>query len=1123
MDAVGALNEVRDSLAVDWRARQGSFNDNTERTLIEYDTLYDDVTAARPPVLKAIKVTAPAADGRSLGGRLTHGYRYDPPSHKAYIDIAGINKVPVHTMTWDDAGRMLTSTDAAGDTLRAEWNPKDKPTARIGTTGRRTTLVYDHADRLIDEYGPAPSDCFDGQLPKPECAETVSHVHKSYDEGMAGLETAFYDNPFLAGVPKEWATGAGTSDGSLKRSWGSTPPVANSGGWSGRFIGEMKFPGTGEYKLGFTVVDGVRLWIDETLIVDSWTDKAATDVSGTYPSAVAGSWHRVRVDYYNRSGTSGLLDFTWTPPSSATATVPGQNLAPRYGLETNLVTENTSGGDVERAPSKTITTRYSDPTNGIDPVFGLAVSKTGDPGGLNLTSRSVFEQPGQGFLRQLAAALPAGDLTNPDKRGTSTYYGDNETRVNPCEANSAAVSQGGRVKTVRGAKNADGAAIVGETVYNLTGRIVAMRTNNEPWSCRSYDTRGRLAKTAYPAMGDQPSRTSTYDYAVGGDPLKLKVSDDSGSTTKVVDLLGRTVSYTDASGVTTSTGYDAVGRKATETSTIKGASSALKYFWDDASRLTRLDLDGTTVATPGYKLGILQNVAYGNRSNLDITHNNAGSTAALTWKVPGSAVTSAVTRSRDQRITDETITDTATGGTNYNNAYSYDGIGRLVRATVPHHQLSYSYDGDNGCGPNKKAGLNTNRTAFTDNLNGAPAVTTNYCYDDADRLLSTNGATSLSFTYDSYGNATKVGTDTLGYDSTRRHITTKTAAGRTVTYTRDVTDRLTARSVQENSNPAQVTRYGFTSDSGGPDFVLDGPGNLRQRVLKLPGGAVLTKNYAQSTSNWSYPNIHGDILFTADGAAARTGSIHLFEPYGQNIDPATGAFADIPIPATAEGGMDFGWLGQHTVPIEHVGSQQALEMGARTYLPILGRFLQTDPVPGGSANNYDYVNGDPINSLDLTGNCPVCVVIPLAIGVYAGIYLHEHPIDPPNINIFPSDDKPSSATTPAPASAPPTTAAQPGAVPAPPPAPGAPPASQDTTHSQIQAGARGLSASDTIANAQRVLYDENGNQVYVWDQGNGTSHVTIRNPGSGNIITNQESNNDWIERQIEKERWYGLN
>ncbi len=42
-------------------------------------------------------------------------------------------------------------------------------------------------------------------------------------------------------------------------------------------------------------------------------------------------------------------------------------------------------------------------------------------------------------------------------------------------------------------------------------------------------------------------------------------------------------------------------------------------------------------------------------------------------------------------------------------------------------------------------------------------------------------------------------------------------------------------------------------------------------------------------------------------------------------------------------------------------------MGARSYIPQVGRFLQTDPIEGGSANAYAYTFGDPINSSDPTG------------------------------------------------------------------------------------------------------------------------------------------------------------
>jgi RHS repeat-associated protein len=42
-------------------------------------------------------------------------------------------------------------------------------------------------------------------------------------------------------------------------------------------------------------------------------------------------------------------------------------------------------------------------------------------------------------------------------------------------------------------------------------------------------------------------------------------------------------------------------------------------------------------------------------------------------------------------------------------------------------------------------------------------------------------------------------------------------------------------------------------------------------------------------------------------------------------------------------------------------------MGERVYNPLLGRFLQTDPVPGGSCNSYEYACQDPVNLSDLAG------------------------------------------------------------------------------------------------------------------------------------------------------------
>ncbi|MCA1684076.1 MAG: hypothetical protein LC708_02985, partial [Actinobacteria bacterium] len=448
-------------------------------------------------------------------------------------------------------------------------------------------------------------------------------------------------------------------------------------------------------------------------------------------------------------------------------------------------------------------------------------------------------------------------------------------------------------------------------------------------------------------------RTVSYNYAVGNNPLVSTVADPAGTITTTTDLLGRVTSYTDATGRTTTTTYDRPGR-VTDTS---GPQGTIHVAPDAAGRPVTQSLDGAVVATASYTAagGELSTVTYGNGTKLGdptpIARDQAGRTTGLTFsQANGSAlVTDIVVRSQSGRVRDEAIDGTdanATSGDGGAN-FRYDGAGRLTEARVPTKHLTYGFSATNGCGL-ATTGRNANRTSMT--VNGGTPTT--YCYDSADRLTSSSDAAVGTPVYDGHGNTTTLGTQTLGYDPANRHLST-TAGPTNVSYTRDATDRIISRT--ENG---ATTGYGFAGPGDSPAFTTGLLGIVVDRFVSLVGGVTLTKRGAGDT--WSYPNVHGDVVATANASGAKQGSTLSYDPYGVTLGP---------VPDNSNGNFDFGWLGQHQRGLEHApGVTPTVEMGARPYVPSVGRFLESDPVEGGSANDYDYVNGDPVNGSDLDGN-----------------------------------------------------------------------------------------------------------------------------------------------------------
>ncbi len=959
--ATGLLNGIADSLQMDWRSIQTTAKG-----------AYTRINYSGNKAASVVLASPDGTDGTDVPptiNRPWHAYTYTSPFSTASggetrVTIGGMSPPQgfASKVTFNQHAQTLITTDATGVVTENVWDAASPLSDRLlatknHATGHMTTTLYDTRRNLpTDTYGPAPASCFGAdQKPNGSCAaSTVPHTSTAYDEGMHGLAIAWWNTYGFAGTPVAHSTKIRSedNDGRIEADFGTPPYIlgGQSQNWSLRATGEWYTHSAGAYTLNFWADAPINVWIDDIAIV---TGGPANPTSVRY-NATQG-WHRIRIDYTHGTTSGGQLKFYVVAPGASTSTViPATDLRPNY----NLVTTTTMDDVTPGSPARVIRTNYGSIGGMFDPAYGLALSTTEDPGTgrLNLTSSSSYETPrtANKYMRQLTRTLPAGNSY------TYSYYGNTETAGSSCTGASV-VNQGGLLKNRTSPTPASGSAIVEHFVYDVWGRITASWRNNDSPTCTSYDRRGRVSTVSYPANASYPARTVTTNYAVGGDPLTTSISDPAGTITMVTDLLGRTTRYTDVWGRTTTTSYDLAGRV---TRTL-APGDARQTDYDSMGRIAaqKAGKDAAslvTMAIPSYNsANELISVSYptgtgngGNGTSVTIGRDVNRRVNAMTYaKGTGLITSDAVTYSQSGRIVDQSIdgVDPHTAGSNF----TYDGAGRLTEGRVPGHHYTYSFAGSGGCGVAKAAGLNSNRTSMSDN--GATAIT--YCYDNADRLTSTSDSRYGSIAYDSHGNTTRLGTSTMAYDIADRHRAT-TDGSTTVTYTRDALDRIVSRTAGKIT-----TRYSFSDGSDSPAVILDGANVIVDKELTLVGGATvdIRTSGGKTTVIWNYANIHGDIVAQADAVGSKLGSTRTYDPFGSplngHVDNATGNF-------------DYGWLGSNFRGTEREGTLNTIEMGARQYVPGLGRFIEVDPVEGGCSNDYVYVN-DPVNQFDLDGKkCP---------------------------------------------------------------------------------------------------------------------------------------------------------
>lgn len=598
----------------------------------------------------------------------------------------------------------------------------------------------------------------------------------------------------------------------------------------------------------------------------------------------------------------------------------------------------------------------------------------------DITTTTRYNPQGQ-VIESRMPSDPAGGTAGTT---LTSYY--TATGSGPC----VNVAEAGQVcQTAPAAQPSTGPALPTTTTsYNLYGEpVTAMESNGTTTrtTTAGYDAAGRPvsdAITVTPAAnGGTPVPATSFGY----DPntgLPATITSAGGVTiTTGYDSDGRAVTYQDGSQPQATTTYNADGQVAT----VNDGQGTMTYTYGSATDHRDLPTELTDsragTFTASYDAdGLLDSETYPNGLTETRTYDDTGALVGLTYAQSGTTWLSWSDNYSDLgQLAEETLS-TADNATLDQTFYIYDFDQRLTNSAEYNDQFpaecleisSYSYDADSNRISQTTPQPNGGNCPTTD-------VTIAHTYDQADRATDADSDFATDeYTYDDLGRTLTVpSSDVVDTAQNDSEVTLTYYANDMVhsieqpyteqTYGLDPASRILTTSAPDGNGGTVVTTNDYTSSSDSPAWTSSSDDGstpvITRNITGLDGltdaemiGSTLYLdiNDPQGSIAAQVPAAATGLYTTAGGQPAYDG----YTAFGLNDISCYNGQCNSPQ-------LPYGYLGGHARTSTGIGG--IILMGQRLYNPTTGRFLQPDPVPGGSANAYDYTNQDPLDNTDLTG------------------------------------------------------------------------------------------------------------------------------------------------------------